>query len=114
MKLKGNYDSSASYDVGDVVVYDGDVYIKEHEGEMPGDPKDPHIWNKPHQIIADAVLLMMDTLEMAKDEVEKYFLNDQTLVLKAGEGDEEKSYAITVDASGDTPELAVEEISEEA
>ena len=33
---------------------------------------------------------------------------------KAGEGEDEKSYAVTVDATGDTPELAVEEVSEEA
>lgn len=120
MKLKGNYSGDTSYNVGDIVIFDNNVYIKYQDG-IAGSPKDTHCWNLLDQRLGDAVLLMMDAIGLAVDAagasaeaaLEQYFINDQTLILKAGEGDDEKSYAITVDASGDTPELAVEAIVEE-
>lgn len=118
MKLKGNYDAVTSYSVGDIVIYDGGVYYKYKTGPAgSGSPKDTHEWNRLEQPLDEIVLLMMDAVgiagDAAKTEVEKYFINDQTLILKAGEGEDEKAYAVTVDATGDTPELAVEEITEE-
>lgn len=120
MKLKGNYSEGTSYNVGDIVIYDNNVYIKHREGTA-GSPKDTHCWDLLDQNLGDAVMLMMDAIGLAtasagasaEAALERYFINDQTLILKAGEDDDEKSYAITVDASGDTPELAVEEVVEE-
>jgi len=121
MKLKGNYSADTSYSPGDVVVYDNVVYYLQYP-EIPGStPKDTHCWGRLNQPLAEAVMLMMDAVGIANDnaaartqaEIEKYFLNDQTLILKAGEDDAVTSYAITVDDSGDTPELAVEEIVED-
>ena len=117
MKLKGNFSAAASYNVGDIVVDGGVAYYKYQSGEVKStSPVDTHEWKLLHQPLADAVLLMMDAIgiagDNAKTEVEKYFINDQTLILKAGEGEDEKSYAVTVDATGDTPELAVEEVTE--
>ena len=114
MKLKGNYNSGVSYSVGDIVKHsDGFVYILQKPAPAGTDPKDPLYWNMLHQSLADAVVLIVDALEIAQAEVEKYFLNDQTLLLKAGEGASEATYAITVDDSGDTPELAVAEVTDE-
>ena len=122
MKLKGNYDAATSYSVGDIVIYDGGVYYKYKTGPAgSGSPKDTHEWNRLEQPLDEIVLLMMDAVGIAtasagasaEAALEQYFINDQTLILKAGEGDSEKSYAITVDASGDTPDLAVAEVVEE-
>ena len=114
MKLKGNYDSGVSYSVGDVVKNsDNVVYILQYPAPAGTDPKDTMYWGRMEQHLSDAVLLIMDALEIAQAGIEKYFLNDQTLLLKAGEGASEATYAITVDDSGDTPELAVEEVTDE-
>ena len=117
MKLKGNYSADASYSIGDIVIFDGVVYYKFQDG-IAGSPKDTHCWLRLNQPLAESVMLMMDVLAMANENtaasIEKYFIDDQTLILTAGEGEDEKSYAITVDASGDTPELAVAEVEEEA
>ena len=121
MKLKGYYSEYVSYSPGDVVVYDGVPYYKFQNG-IAGSPKDTNCWNRLNQPLAEAVMLIMDGIGIANDnaaartqaEIDKFFINDQTLILKAGEGADEKSYAVTVDASGDTPEIAVEEIVEES
>ena len=113
MKLKGNYSSGVTYSVGDVVQdSDREVYILQNPAPAGSAPKDTLYWGRLIQPLDDVVRMIMDGLDMAQDEVEKYFLNDQTLLLKTGEGETETTYAITVDASGDTPELAVEEVTD--
>lgn len=117
MKLKGNWSADGSYNVGDIVVYDGVVYILQNPAISGETPKSTLCWNRLDQELADCVFLIMDALSIAQEgaaaEVEKYFLNDQTLLLKTGEGESITTYAIMVDDTGDTPELAVEEVSEE-
>lgn len=114
MKIKGVYNSATSYNVGDVVRdSDGGVYVLQYPATAGTDPKNNAFWGRVAPIISDAASFAIDAMESAVDEVEKYFVNDQTLLLKAGEGDEEKTYAVTVDNSGDTPEIAVEEVSDE-
>lgn len=122
MKLKGTYDSSLTYDVGDVVRNeDGVIYVLQKAAPAGTDPKDTLYWGRVTSPVAEAASFAIDAMAIAATnseataaaEVEKYFINDQTLLLKAGEGEDEKTYAVTVDASGDTPELAVEEVSEE-
>ena len=126
MKLKGNYSSATSYSVGDVVRLDGVFYHLQHSCPAGTPPTHTKYWGKLEQNISQCAGFILDALEIADttatataeakaaEEVEKYFINDQTLVLKAGEGEEITSYAVTVDDSGDTPELAVEEIVEES
>ena len=122
MKLKGAYSADVSYSVGDVVRNADDViYILQKPAPAGTDPKDTRCWGRLLSPISDAASFAIDAMAIAATnaeaaaaaEVEKYFINDQTLLLKAGEGEDEKTYAVTVDASGDTPELAVEEVSEE-
>ena len=114
MKLKGAWDSGTSYSVGDVVQFtDGDVFVLREACAAGTEPIDTLYWSKISSPLKEAVSMILDALELAKDEVEKYFINDQTLVLKTGEGDEEKSYAVTVDDSGDTPDVVAELIEDE-
>ena len=61
MKLKGNYSGDTSYNVGDIVIFDNNVYIKYQDG-IAGSPKDTHCWNLLDQRLGDAVLLMMDAI----------------------------------------------------
>lgn len=112
MKLKGIYSADESYNIGDVVLYDGVVYHLQKPAIPGATPKETLCWGRLNQPLAEAVMLILDGVDMARDEIEKYFLNDQTLLLKTGEGDSETTYAITVDDSGDTPELAVEEVTD--
>lgn len=115
MKIKGAYAADTSYSVGDVVRdSDGAIYVLQKPAAAGTDPKNDLYWGRVLGVVADAASFAIDAMEASADEVEKYFINDQTLILKAGEGADEKSYAVTVDATGDTPELAVEEVSEEA
>lgn len=108
MKLKGNFSADATYDVGDIVVYDGVPYCKERDGYATS-PKDTHDWGRVTQPLAEIVMIAMDAVELAQDNLEKHFVNDQTLVLATDDG----KYAVTVDDSGDAPELAVEAIEED-
>ena len=122
MKLKGYYSEYVSYSLGDVVVYENYAYILQYPQIAGRSPVDTICWGRLNQPLAEAVMLIMDGIGIANDnaaartqeEIERFFINDQTLILKAGEGADEKSYAVTVDASGDTPEIAVEEIVEES
>lgn len=113
MKLVGNYSADVTYSVGDVVLdSDKEVYILQNAAPAGSAPKDTLYWGRLNQPLDDVARMVMDGLDLAQGEVEKYFLNDQTLLLKTGEGETETTYAITVDDSGDTPELAVEEVTD--
>ena len=109
MKLKGDFDSSASYSVGDVVRFtDGVPYIniKPCTGIVPHNTRH---WQRVGQYMDEAVLLVLDGVEMLDGKIPTN-INDEAIVLK-GAGDNE--YLITVDDSGETPELSVELIEEE-
>ena len=119
MNLKGVWSAETEYTPGDVVEFsqNSGVYCLREACPVGTQPIDTMYWNEVNGILADSVRLTLDAVAMANTAaqaaLENYFLNDQTLILKAGEGDDEKAYAITVDASGDTPELDVAEVEEE-
>lgn len=112
MKLKGVWSSDESYEIGDIVQHDGVVYYLQKPAIAGVTPKSTLCWNRLSQPLAECVSLILDALEISQTNLEKYFINDQTLLLKTGEGESETTYAITVDDSGDAPELAVEEVTE--
>lgn len=114
MKLRGYYDAGTEYAVGDLVKNDdGVVYVLQYPAPAGTNPKNTLYWGRADQRIEDAASLALDALDLAMGGLDKFFLNDQTLILKTGEGETETAYAITVDDSGETPELAVEEIVED-
>lgn len=115
MKLKGDYDSVTEYNVGDVVRYtDGIAYHKLAECPAGTDPVDTRYWSRTNQVVNDIVGLVMDGLEMASDaagamvnEVQALIpmnINDECIILKSGDNE----YLVSVDATGDTPEVIAE------
>lgn len=117
MKLRGTYDSSVTYNVGDVVQFtDGKIYHLQHPALSGIPPTNTLYWGMVGQQLAEAVCLMMDIVEAFDDKLSEIAetiptnINDEAITLK-GTGDAE--YLVTVDDSGDTPDLAVTLIEEE-
>ena len=103
--LKMNYDGSATYDVGDIVIYTDDVVYHLQKPCPAGTaPVDTRYWSRTDGVTAEMVLLIRDALGNVPKNID-----DESIVLKSGDNE----YLITVDDTGDTPELAVELIEEE-
>lgn len=99
MNLKGDYNPSTSYSEGDVVRFQDAGYVaKESAQGIP--PTKDSIWRRLDQDLWDVVDMILDVAALN--------VTDESIVLKGTDGE----YLITVDDSGDTPELAVEEIEE--
>lgn len=114
MKLKGTYSDLITYDVGDVVIFSDDdvVYHLQKPCTAGTKPKDTRFWNKTDERTAEIVRFIRDAVTEMKAEIEDEIpdnINDEAITLKTDDGE----YLITVDDSGDTPDLAVTEITEE-
>lgn len=106
MKLKGDWDSGTTYDVGDVVRYtDGNIYRLAIACAAGITPIDTMYWCKVSQIVAVAAGFALDAMALVPNNI-----SDEAITLKTETGE----YLITVDDSGDTPELDVTAIEEEA
>jgi len=109
MKIKGAYDSGTSYSVGDVVRdTDGTIYVMFSAAAAGTDPKDTRYWNRVPQPAADAAGFAIDVMDSLGAAIPKN-IDDEAITLKTDDGE----YLITVDDSGDTPELAVTAIEDE-
>ena len=137
MKLKGDYNPLTDYDVEDVVRFQNAVYHLQHPCPAGVPPVDTLYWGRTSQIVEDIVNLCMDAVDMAnagdltlEDDLTQSTagkkaldahqgkvlkglidalvipdnINDEAITLK-GSGDNE--FLITVDDSGETPELSV-------
>lgn len=99
MNLKGDFNPSATYSEGDVVRFQDAGYVaKEATQGIP--PTKDTIWRRLDQDLWDVVDMILDVAALN--------VTDESIQLKTDNGE----YLITVDDSGDTPELAVEEIEE--
>ena len=108
MNYKGAYDVTASYSIGDVVIYDVDgvAYEAILAAAAGVTPHEERCWARLIQPIQDVVQILysaLGTLSIPDN------INDEAITLKTDDGE----YLITVDDSGDTPDLAVTEITEE-
>jgi len=120
MNYKGAYSSGTSYSVGDVVVYTDNVAYWLQKPAVAGTPcHDTLYWGRVIGPLQDAVLMFHGMLTSINSSISELGtavasiptnINDEAITLK-DESDNE--YLITVDASGDTPELAVTLIEEE-
>ena len=114
MKLKGDWDSS-SYDVGDVVRWtqNGEIHIAQKPCPAGVAPVDTLYWGLITGPLADAISMMCDIMNSVATVASSIpnNINDEGIVLK---GTEDAEYLITVDDSGDTPELDVALIEGEA
>lgn len=111
MKLKGTWSPETKYAIGDVVVYpiDNGVYHLQKLCSAGTTPFDSLYWRRLGQEAAEIVIMMMDMFDELFNRIPSN-INEESIVLK-GTGDAE--YIITVDDSGDTPELAVDLIEPE-
>lgn len=100
MTLKGDYNPSTQYAEGDVVRFQDAGYVaKESTTGIP--PTKDSVWRRLDQDLWDVVDMILDVAALN--------VTDESIVLKGTDGE----YLITVDDSGDTPELAVDAIEEE-
>lgn len=103
---KGAWDAGTTYDTGDVVYFtDGFVYFLQKPCDAGITPANTLYWGKLGQEAAEVLMILRSVLEKIPTNI-----NDEGIVLK---GTEDAEYLITVDDSGETPELAVDLIEEE-
>lgn len=107
MNYKGAYGSGSSYSQGDVVVYtDGVAYVAISAAAAGITPHEERCWARVVQPMQDVVQILFSALGTLKipDNI-----SDDAITLSTETAD----YLITVDDSGDTPELEVTAIEEE-
>ena len=114
MKLKGTYSDLTTYDVGDVVIFteDDNVYHLQQPCAAGTKPKDTRFWSKTDERTAETIRFIRDAFDEMKAEIEEEIpknISDDAITLSTETAD----YLITVDDSGETPELEVTAIEEE-
>lgn len=106
MKFKGDYDSGTSYSVWDVVYCsDGYFYYLFKPCPAGTTPTDSLYWNRLEEPYASCASMIKSVFDKIPTNID-----GEGITLTSGDDD----YLITVDASGDDPELAVTKIVEEA
>ena len=112
MKLKGDFSAGTSYSVGDVVRWEnGDIFQLLKPCDAGTTPVNTLYWGKILGPIAEVIYMVIDYVAEFAAKIPTN-IDDEGIVLK---GTEDAEYLITVDDSGDTPELDVALIeSEEA
>lgn len=109
MKMKGDWDSGTSYDVGDVVRCDNVMYVKQFDCGVGVTPKDTLYWGRAeNQEILSMMADLLNGISTVSSSIPKN-ISDEAITLGTETGD----YLVTVDDSGDTPELTVTLISDE-
>lgn len=109
MKLKMDFNPEVSYSVGDVVIYKEDVYHLQRVCPAGTTPYNTLYWGPVNETIAENVLMIRDAVQGIADSIPTN-ISDDAIVLK---GTDDAEYLITVDDSGETPELLVEAIDNE-
>ena len=109
MNYKGAWDGGTDYSAGDVVVFTDNVaYVAVKDPPAGIIPHDTHFWNRVDQPLQETVIMFKGMFESIANSVPKN-IDDEGITLKTDDGE----YLITVDDSGDTPELEVTAIEEE-
>lgn len=110
MNYKGAWTISTDYNAGDVVVFTDNVaYVAVKDPPAGIIPHDTMYWNRVGQPLQETVIMFKGMFESIANSVPKN-IDDEGIVLK--DGDDE--YLVSVDASGDTPEVIATLIEEEA
>ena len=110
MKLKGDWSGDVGYSVGDVLRYtDGKVYHLQRPCSAGVPPVNTLYWGEADAITTACALFALDAVDMAKAAIPTN-ISDEAITLSTETAD----YLITVDDSGETPELTVTAIEEEA
>lgn len=110
MKLKGDFSADTNYSVGDVVRWEnGDIFQLLKPCDAGTAPVNTLYWGKILKPIADVISMVIDYVATFAAQIPKN-IDDDGIVLK---GAEDAEYLITVDESGETPELEVTLIEDE-
>ena len=117
--LKGDYNGGTSYSVDDVVRWtNGEIYTLLEPCSAGTPCTNTLYWGKIlDTALAGVISMMIDLMNTTSDSIAAVAsaiptnIDDEGIVLK---GTEDAEYLITVDDSGDTPELDVTLITEEA
>ena len=117
MKLKGDWSALVTYDVDDVVRFEnGEIHHLERPCPAAVSPLETRYWGKIFGPIAPVISMMIDLMNDTNTALATVTaaiptnIDDEGIVLK---GTEDAEYLITVDDSGDTPELDVALIESE-
>ena len=116
MKFKGVYSADTSYNLGDVVSYEDAGYRLVNPAPAGTNPKDNRYWMRLDQRIWEVIAMILDSQAEAVASATAIInsrITEDAIALK-GAGDEPKEYLITVDESGEDPDLTVTEVTEEA
>lgn len=114
MNYKGAWNEGTDYVIGDVVVFEDNVaYVAVKDPPAGTSPYDTLYFNRVGQPMQEMVTMFHGTLSGLTEAMDSIptNINDEAIVLK---GTEDAEYLITVDDSGETPELSVELIEEES
>ena len=107
MTLKGDYNADTTYSVDDVVRWEnGDIHFLQKPCVAGTAPVCTRYWGK---IIGEnaAVISMMIDLMNSMNTMASTIptnINDESIVLKSGDNE----YLVSVDATGDSPEVLAE------
>ncbi len=106
MNYKGAYDGSTNYAVGDVAVYTDGVPYRMFNDAPAGTPcHDKLYWERVPQPLDEVVIMFHGAFSAVPKNI-----SDEAITLKT----ETDEYIITVDDSGEDPELAVTKVEEES
>ena len=106
--LKGNYDGTVTYDVGDVVKYaNGVVYVLQYPCKSGIPPTQTRYWGQLEQPLQEAVLLILDALELVPPIPTN--ISEDAIILKSSTEDSDKEFIITVDDDGEITATELEE-----
>ena len=110
MTLKGEFNSGTTYAVGDVVRYSNGLFYQLLRPCKAGTPcADALFWNYLQSPLQECAKMIMDIAATITATIPTN-ISDEAITLSTETAD----YLITVDDSGDTPELTVTAIEEEA
>lgn len=110
MRLRGDYSGEENYSAGDVVRWTDGTAMMAKEPVTGVPPTRTQEWERLPQYMWDVVSLIIDSIDISKATLDSR-ISDDAIALK-GAGDTPKDYLITVDESGEDPDLAVTEVSE--
>lgn len=106
MNYKGAYDAGTDYNKDDVVVFtDGIPYVAIIDPPSGSTCHDRLYWNRVEQPMSEIVTMFHGAFSAVPKNID-----DEGITLKTDDGE----YLVTVDDSGDEPDLVVTKIEEEA
>ena len=110
MRLRGDYSGEENYLAGDVVRWTDGTAMMAKEPVTGVPPTRTQEWERLPQYMWDVVSLIIDSIDISKATLDSRITED-AIALKGQSGSAD--FLLTVDDSGDSPELDIDAIEEE-